>query len=228
MSAEETSTKRLHLQLAADACLMTAATFAVAIALQFALVGLFGPAEEENVFFAVATLVLLVLGTVSGVALAWRLYGRRIGLVTVIGAFVGMSVAGPLTMVLPVLSSIFAFVLRSVTTAEMAGPVALMVAASVAFVALIVWLVVDTARDLVPERRVHVRLDAWRLIALLVLVIYTSVVTVVSLRSPDGEMIEAVIFAMLAGIVGAAAVAGADLAHWLVERGTRTQQPANT
>jgi hypothetical protein len=227
MSAEVPSGKRLHLQFAGDACLMTAATFAVAIALQLGLFALLGSPKEENVLFGIANVVLMLLGVVAGVVLTWRLYGRRIQLVTVIGAVVGVGVAGPVTMLLPVLSSIFAWVLRSFTTAELAGPIALVVLVSAAFVALIVWLVVDTVRDMAPGKRVHVRLDRWRLVAVLVLAVYTAVVTVVSLRSQDGEMFEAIIFAMFAGIIGAAAVGGADLAHWLVERGKGTDPAVN-
>lgn len=226
MPASVASDRRLHALLAADACLMTAATFSVAVGAQFAAFAALGSPKHDSIVMGVVTAVLMLAGAIAGPVLAWLLYGRPIRWVTVLGAVVGAGAVGPVAALLPVVPTVLGWPLKLFTDAELAGPIALLVLASAAFVALVAWLVVDTVRDLVPGVRVHLRLDAWRLAAVAVLVVLVSIVGVSAMRAPGSEIVDAVVFAMLAGVAGAGMAAGADLATWLWSRQGKPAAPA--
>ena len=96
------------------------------------------------------------------------------------------------------------------TDSEFAGPIALLVVVSGAFVALVLWLVVGAIRDLGAGRRAHVRIDVLRLASAAILATFSVGVAVWIANNPGDESGEALIFAMVAGLGGALAVLGAE------------------
>jgi len=104
-------------------------------------------------------------------------------------------------------------------TAAIFGPVLGGTALLAAFVALVVWLVADSWRDLRREPREHARLDVVRLVAVIAFVIFViGVVLWVTSHPDDSESGDAAAFAIAAGIVGGLAVSGAEVATTLAAR----------
>jgi len=199
--------------LAGDACLLTAAAFGLVVG---ALGAAFAPQAEPaegvawvSLLSGVLSLAVVILGPLA----AWRLHGRRLTWMVVLGAvlggFVGSNIVGMLVMV------VFAplgWLVSQLGGSDFAGLIAMVVIVGGAFVSLLVWLVTDGVRDLSPSRRVHPRLDAVRVVSAAVLVVFALGVALWTANHPGGESGEAVIFAMLAGLVAALAVAGAEIA----------------
>ena len=100
-----------------------------------------------------------------------------------------------------------------------AGPIAMLVVVSAAFVALVLWLVADAIRDLAPDRRAHPQIDILRLVSTAILVPLCVGVAVWTANHPGDESGEALIFALVAGIGGALAVLGAEALTTLWSRG---------
>lgn len=199
--------------LAGDACLLTAAAFGLVMgALAVALAPQPEPAEGMawvSLLSAVLSLAVVILGPL----VAWRLHGRRLSwmaaLGAALGAFVGSNIVGMLVML------VFAplgWLVSQLGGSEFAGLMAMVVVVGGAFVALLVWLVTNGVRDLSPSRRVHPRMDIVRVISAAALVVFAIGVALWTADHPGGESGEAIIFAMLAGLVAALAVAGAEVA----------------
>jgi hypothetical protein len=164
---------------------------------------------------AVLGLAVMILGPL----VAWRLHGRRLTWIAVLGAviggFVGTNVAGMLVML------VFAplgWLVSWAGGSEIAGLIVMVVVLGVAFVALAVWLVADGVRDLSPSRREHPRLDVLRVSSAAVLVVFAIGVALWSSGRPEDGSGEAVIFAMFAGMGAALTVTGAEVATSLAAR----------
>ena len=99
--------------------------------------------------------------------------------------------------------------MSSVSSSEFGGLIAVLVLVGAAFVALLVWLVADGVHDLPLSRRVHLRLDVVRFIAVAVLVIFAIGVALWTARHPGDESGEAIIFAVMAGVGAFTAKTGA-------------------
>jgi len=149
---------------------------------------------------------------IVGPLVAWRLHGRRLTWMAVLGAVVGGFVLGNVVgMLAAVVLVPLVWLVTSVST-EIAGLVAVVVVIGGAFVALLVWLVVDGVRDLSPSRREHPRLDVVRFISAAVLVVFAIGVGIWTARNPGDESGEAILFAMMAGVGAAMIVTGAEAA----------------
>jgi len=206
--------------LAGDACLVTAAAFGLTmgvIALTFMPEG--DPPEVTTwvqLFSAMFSLAVVIVGPL----IAWRLHGRRLTWMAVLGAVVGGFVIGNVVgMLAAVVLVPLVLLVTSVSGSEIAGLVAVVVVFGGAFVALLVWLVVDGVRDLSPSRREHPRLDVVRLISAAVLVVFAIGVGIWTARNPGDESGEAILFAIMAGVGAAMIVTGAEAATSLAARG---------
>ncbi|HEX5336522.1 MAG TPA: hypothetical protein VFW55_11610 [Propionicimonas sp.] len=202
--------------LAGDACLVTAAAFSLvmgALALTFLPEG--EPPEDMtgvqllSALFSVAVMIV-------GPLVAWRLHGRRLTWIAVLGAVAGGFVMGNIAGMLAMLMlAPVVWLVSSVSGSEIAGLVAVIVVVGGAFVALLVWLVVDGVRDLSSSRREHPRLDVVRFISAAVLVVFAIGVALWTARHPGDETGEAILFAIMAGLGAAMIVTGAEAATGL-------------
>jgi len=217
MSSEVLLAKRDHALLIGDGLIFTTATSAAAIGISLGLWALAG-SPSSNVFWALTNVVLMFGGGIAGVLAAWFLHGRRITGAAALGAAAGVVVGQLMIPLIAGLSFLMEFPMKLFTAWEFAGPVAMLSIVSVAFLALFVWLLIDAGRDLAPSRRGHVRLDVARIAAAIVFAAYSGVVLALAMAQPGGEMGEAIIFALAAGVVGGAMVAGADAATVFIER----------
>jgi hypothetical protein len=181
MASITTSANRTSAAIVGDACLFTAAAFCV--------LAVFGP--------------LLALALLVGPAAAWLLHDRRIDRTAVVSGVIGIA-AGLVTVSgVLVLLSLVAGAIGPIGGWEFAVPVALLAIVSLAFLALIVALDIDSVRDLMPARRTHTRLDVARLVSTTVIAVFLAVVSFVQATNPESEIGEAGIFALAAAIVGA-------------------------
>jgi len=213
MTSLKSHVTKERIALAGDACLLTAAAFGLVVgALGVAFAPQAEPAEAEawvSLLSGVLSLAVMILGPLA----AWRLHGRRLTWMAVLGAvlggFVGSNIVGMLVML------IFAplgWLVSQLGGSEFAGLIAMVVVVGGSFVALLLWLVTNGVRDLSPSRRVHPRLDIVRVVSAAALVVFALGVALWTANHPGGESGEAIIFAMLAGLVAVLAVAGAEVA----------------
>lgn len=121
-----------RLSLAGDACLVSAAAFGAVIGTEFLLIG----HAEPSAWIAIPASVLTLASVLVGPALAWLLRGRRLTWWGVLGALVA-SVAVILgTQALVFAAMGLAWLLTPITSAELAGPIALLALASLGFLAI--------------------------------------------------------------------------------------------
>ncbi|NMM23183.1 MAG: hypothetical protein HHJ11_06745 [Phycicoccus sp.] len=162
---------------------------------------------------------------IVGPLVAWRLHGRRLTWMAVLGAVAGGFVLGNVVGILAAVVLVpLVWLVTSVSGSEIAGLVAVVVVIGGAFVALLVWLVLDGVRDLSPSRRAHHRLDVVRLTSVAVLVVFAIGVWIWTARNPGDESGEAILFAIMAGLGAAMIVTGAEAATSLTAQrkaGTR-------
>ncbi|HZW45422.1 MAG TPA: hypothetical protein VFF32_13735 [Dermatophilaceae bacterium] len=170
------------------------------------------PPEDKTwvqLFSALFSLAVVIVGPL----VAWRLHGRRLTCMAVLGAVVGGFVLGNVVGMLAMLVLVpLVWLVTSVSGSEIAGLIVVVVLVGGAFVALLVWLVVDGVGDLSPSRREHPRLDVVRFISVAVLVVFAIAVGIWTARNPGGETGEAILFAMMAGVGAAMIVTGAEAA----------------
>lgn len=217
MSTQPPVSKREHALLIGDGLLLTAATSGIALGLlltMFTGAGSPGP----GLFWELANMVLLAAGTVAGIVGTWWLHGRRITGAAVLGGVVGGTTGGLFLPLIALVAWALGLVTGLFTTWEFAGPVAAAGLFVCAFLALAAWLVADAVRDLSATRREHVRLDVIRIGALIALLLSTALVIVLAMRPGQGEMAEAILFALIAGVSGALVIAGADVGTELAAR----------
>jgi drug/metabolite transporter (DMT)-like permease len=213
MSSLKSVVTRERGTLAGDACLVTAAAFGLvmgALALTFMPEG---EPPEDTTWVQLLSAVLSLAVVIVGPLVAWRLHGRPLTWIAVLGAVVGGFVLGNVVGILVMLVFVpLVWLVSSVSSSEFGGLIAVLVLVGAAFVALLVWLVADGVRDLPLSRRVHLRLDVVRFISVAVLVIFAIGVALWTARHPGDESGEAIIFAVMAGVGAAMIVTGAEAA----------------
>lgn len=205
-----------RLALLSDAFVLSAAGLAVLGGVQLAMAGLLGAVpvwvEATIGLLATATTLMGPIGT-------WFLHGRRPTWAAAIGGAAGI---GAIAVVVPSLALIgmaIGWVLSPMTDSELAGPIAMLVVAGVAFVAAVI---ITTIRVLGSLRlRAVTRLTIARMVALAVLLAYAIGSWQFAVGSDDPERGEPMIFATVWGLAGAIIVLGADVAAtwWQRRRG---------
>jgi len=211
MSMQAWLERHPRLTLAGDACLVSAAAFGAVIGAEFLLIG----HAEPPAWIAIPASVLTLGSVLVGPALAWLLRGRRLTWWGVLGALVA-SVAVVLgTQALVFAAMGLAWLLTPITSAELAGPIALLALASLGFLAICSLPALGIAGALrTPARdRIGMRLLALRLAGLCLLIAFATAAGVFVATSSDPERAEVYIFAMLGGLSGAAMALGSDLAE---------------
>jgi hypothetical protein len=202
--------------LAADALLLTAATFA---AVTGALALIVGPGPTEPTRWVEGLSAVITLGSVvAGPVLAWRLHGRRVTWPAVAGGALGALAVGVLASPLLLVVAGLGMLVSWVTGSELAGPVTVLSLAGAGLGALAVWLLRDAVRDLAPARREHVALDRVRVVAVAALAVVVAGSVVWAVVNPGDESVELVAFAALAGVTGVAIALGAEAVTALAAR----------
>lgn len=218
MSSTNHTSRRDHALLIADGFLLTIGTGTVALSIPFGLPLLIGDDAFGGVLMEAGSGILMLVGGLSGVVLAWVLNGRRINGPAIAGGLFGAALGGAMIPLMAGISFLLGLPLKPFTDSEFAGPLALLVLGSIAVTVLFVWMLTDAARDLAPERRTHVKLDKARIAAVTVFVVLVAISVYMVFAQPGPEQGEAPIFAIAGGLIGAGVIAGADVANILAER----------
>ncbi|MFA5844420.1 MAG: hypothetical protein WC971_06285 [Coriobacteriia bacterium] len=208
-----------RVELAGDACLITAGTFGLFTGLSLAIFSLGGltplgtaPKTPLEMFLMAAVAILSLAGTVVGPALTWVLHGRRIDRTVVLSALGGHFVGGnAIWIAAMLLVAVTSLAAKPFTSWEFAGPVAAAAIVAVAVLAFVVWLDIAAVRDLSPSRREHVRLDVARLASTVIIVVFAVVVVLAMRSNPENE---AGAFILAAGVFAGAGMAVTD---WIVK-----------
>lgn len=202
-----------RLTLVGDACLVSAASFGLASGIGFLVAG-----HQEPPAWIAVPLSVLTLGTVIlGPALAWLLRGRGPTWWGVLGAFLATVLVILGSQVLALLATGLAWLLAPITTEEFAGPIALLLLASIWFGAICSIPVLGIAAAVGTSQRGRManRLLAMRAAALASMAAFIAGAVSVVETSTDPERAEVYVFAMLGGFTGAAMAFGADVARTL-------------
>lgn len=210
--------RRDHVLLAGDGWLLTAGSAAVALTIVWAASSALASVRGAEAVAGIGLSLLLLLGGMGGVLVTWMLHQRRIDWVTVLGAVAGAGLGGAAVPVVAASSALFGWMLSPVTRFEYAGPLAALVVLSAALLGLTGWLIVDAVRDLAPARRRHPQLDIARIIAAIVVAVFGAACAALVWLDPGPEQGELIIWAMAAGILGAGAIVGADIADTVRSR----------
>lgn len=227
MAAITTIITRERVALIGDALLMTAAAYSVIIGFSGLLVAPTGTPEPGMEWATALSSILSMAVVVIVPVLVWLMHGRRLSGMAVLGGLVGALSAGFVFMGIVALSAVLGLLVSPFTDSEFAGPIAMLVVVSAAFVVLVIWLVAWAIQDLAHDRRVHVRIDVARLVSTAILVAFSAGVALWIADNPGDESGEAMIFAMFAGLAGALAVFGAEVLTSLSSRGkARKNEPA--
>ncbi len=226
MSSEPTSSWRSSASLVGDACLLTAASFAVPAMLGGLVIvtGLLkvtpeGPASDPlSMVLALLVNAALPLFFLAGPVAAWMLHGRGIRLAAVLGGIAGL-VASAL-----VIGGFFAAMLAAgaaisrLTASQFTLPVIVLMLASLGLLAAALGLDVEAVRDVAHTPVLHERLDIARLVATGVLVLFVIALAAVTVLRPVAGYAEAGIFALVAAAAGGITAGVADLVVSLVDR----------
>jgi hypothetical protein len=228
MASMKSIVTRERVALAGDALLMTAAAFSAVIGLTAVLVAPTGTPEPGMEWAtALSSVLAMAVGVVVPI-LVWLMHRRRLTGMAVLGGVLGGLSTGIVFMGMVALSALFGLLASPFTDWEFAGPVAMLVVASAAFVAVGLWLVVEAIRDLGPARRAHLLIDVLRLVSAVVLTVVTVGVAVWIGSHPGDESAEAPVYAMVVGLGGAFAVLGAELLTGLSKPKAPPASPALT
>lgn len=215
MSSESVSTRRDRLMLAADGCLITAGTFGLMIGVAFGLDALgVAPLGEPHgggldLLLSVISWLLQVGGFVVGPVIVWWLHRRQFSKTAILGLIAGFPIGGALVLPVAMLGALFGWFVGLFTKVEYAGAIAYLVLIVIAFLAVLVWLVIDAFRDLSATPREHVSLDVGRLVAFIVVAVFAGVVIAKTIAGEDA--FEAFAFVLAAGVEGAAVITAADV-----------------
>lgn len=210
--------KRDHALLIGDGFLITLGAATLSIAVAFSISGIGSISDSARIAMELGSAVIMLSSVVAGIILAWRLNRRRIEPVAVAGALLGAAAGGAPVFVIGLASWLIGLPLRLVTEWEYAGPVALLVILSLGAAAVIAWLIRDAVRDLASEKSDRHQLDRARIASAAIFGVLVAVSVVLVFAYPGPEQGEAPIWALAAGLVGAGAVAGADLATAVAAR----------
>ena len=222
MAAKQRSRRREWLELAGDGAVITAAIVAVCATTAFLITGGFSE-RQASAASEIASAVLLLVGGVAGPAVAWLTHRRRITVPALVGALVGAPMVGAIFFVFVVVAQALDWLLAFVTDVEYAGTLVAAALVALDFVGLLVWLVVDAARDL-RDQAGHRPVDLARILSAVVITVYSATVVVLALGEAGAEMLEAIAFMLLAAVGGASVVTFAYLATRLTER--EPEEPA--
>jgi hypothetical protein len=215
MASGKSVVTRERVELAGDALLITSALFGLLTAGVLGIATMVWKTDFPVWLQLLSSLVILAAG-IGGPAATWLLHGRRITVPALIGAVLGAPVAGAVVMGFILLSWPLGWLVSPISRSEFAGPIALLVLVGILFTGAMTWLVVDAVRDFVPTRREHARLDVIRVVGFLVLVALGAATAVIALNTSNGEIVEAPVFAVVAGVSAAVSVTVADLATRLL------------
>lgn len=215
-----------HAVLAADACLLTAASFSAFTMIALLVLAMVGSLGQPGIAEQLVSVVLMIAGGVIGPVAAWRLHGRVIDRWTVLGGLLGVVAGGVATVMLALLASGARALSSGIAGNEFAGLIALGAIIGIGFVALLVSLDFDAVRDLAPARRTHTPIDVARIGATVALLAMAGVIAVIAAANPSSGIGDAGVFALAAGITGAAIVMGADAVTTFHERGRRGEPVA--
>lgn len=225
MSLSAEMTRRDHAELVGDGFLLTVGTASVAVAAAFLISIIRMPNDAAQAASEVGSGALMLAAGITGVILAWRLNGRRVDAAAVVGAALGNFIGASSIFVVAGISWLLGLPLKLVTDWEFAGPVATLALVSLGVSILILWLVADAIRDLSPGKREHVDLDKARIAAFSAFAVLVAVSVYLVIAQPGPEQGEAPIFAMAGGLIGAGAIAGADIATGIMK--SRPERPLN-
>jgi len=214
---------RRRMELACDACLLTAGAFGLLTALSFAVFSLAGlsplgatPESGWEILLIAVVWILGVSGMIVGPVLTWILHGRRIYRTAVLSALAGFFLGGNVIWIVFMLVVAAAgFLMKPFTSWEFGGPVAGAAFVAAVVMALTVWLDVDAVRDFSPSRREHLRLDVARLASTVVIVVFAAVVILTMRTNPENE---AGAFILAAGVFAGAGMAVTDWIVWYFEQ----------
>lgn len=211
MSMQEWLERHPRLTLVGDACLVSAAAFGVVIGTEGLIIG----HAEPPAWIAVPASLLTLGSVLVGPGLAWLLRGRRLTWWGVLGAFVASLAVVLGTQALVFAAMGLAWLLTPITSAEMAGPIALLALGSLGFLAICSLPALGIAGALSSgvHDRMGRRLLALRLTGLCLLVAFATAAAVFVATSSDPERAEVYVFAILGGFTGAAMALGLDLAR---------------
>jgi len=154
---------------------------------------------------AAVTIPLGPLALIIGPIASWLLHGRSVNKRAAIGLVIGL-VAGTV-----VVGAFMAVLALGLSAANFGGdsqntiPLVLFGIVAVGFVAAMIALDVDAIRDLVPARRVHLRLDVVRLVATAILLAGGVAIFLAQRANPGSEVADAAVFAVLSGATAAVA-----------------------
>lgn len=220
MRSTAATARRDRALLTGDGFLITLGTTTLAIGLAFSLSTLEMPSDRAQVILELGSSLLMLASEISGIILAWRLHDRKMNVSAIIGGILGTLAGGASIFVVAFISWLLGLLLRPFTHWEFAGPVAALALFSLAVAIVIIWLVTDAVRDLTSGSRMHTNLDRARIASAAVFALLVGISLCLAAALPGPEQGEAPIWAMAAGMIGAGAIAGADLA-------TRLSRPAN-
>ena len=201
---------RENLTLVADAFLMTAAAFGLVIGVSTFLIAPDGePTPQMEWLGALGSLLSMWVILVVPV-LVWVGHGRPVSLPAVLGAVLGAATTGIVLLGVVALSALLSLAISPFWAADYAGPLLMLIVIGAACVATLCWLVVVAVRDLVGQRS-HPWRDSLRLVCCLVLVGYAAGVGMWITDHPGDDSLDALVFALVAGITAALAVFGAEI-----------------
>lgn len=219
MPSVSASRRREILTLAADGCLITAGAFALLTGLAFGLdaMGVAPLGEPDgsgiDLLLSIASWLLQVSGFIVGPVLVWRLHRLQFNKRGILALVVGLVVGGSLAMPVAMLGAFFDWLVGLFTTTDYVGAIGYLVVIILVFLAVLAWLAADAFRDLSRTRRQHVALDVARLVAMIAIAVFASVVAAMILAGKDA--LEAFVFVLLAAVYGAGALAVASIVRTL-------------
>lgn len=203
--------------LAADALLLSSGTFALTASLGLTLFWLSGgfdagsaadQAMSDSPLAVAVSLLMLAAGLIVGPALAWRLHGHAFKPKLMLAFLGGPAVVYALALPAAGLAWLLQQVLGRFIDFEFAGAISLLVIIGVLYLAVLV----HAARDAAAPAGDPPALERMRLLSLLGLLLLVFVVAGALAMEANGEMGDAIIFAMLMGFSGSATV---SVAAWL-------------
>ena len=135
--------------------------------------------------------------------LVWLMHGRRLSLSAVLGGAMGACSTGVVFIVVVAAASLVDLVITPLTGWEYTGPLAMLAVISIGALVLIVWLIIDAIRDLAATNRSHPLIDVLRLVSVVTLGDLHCWRDHVDSRPPGDETVEALVFALVAGLSAA-------------------------
>ena len=197
-------------RLFADACLLTAGTFAACVAVGGGLVQLLGlvGGPVANVVQALLGPIFTFAALFVGPGAAWVLRGRRLSGAAVIGALFGLVA---MVAVLGILIAGVLTIARPIVGAEAPTAIALASIFGVAVIAIVAVSLTDAIRDL-RGARASTRLDALRLAAAAAIVLFLAAMGVAMVVAPGTDILEALPIMIVFALAGGMMTAGAGAA----------------